>query len=255
MIASLWNLTGTSTAVLPRCLSNFRVIGQLYIQIPRLRDFTRSYNKTSYRILKRGPGLHELTVGKLYTQRLMSGPQYLIIFLLYSLYKAITASQLQRIHIMFCLCCKCVLLSCGSVMCSFHDSKVHGANMGPTWVLSSPGGPHVGPMNLAIWVPISLVSLRADSLAIALIPKRQPWRIWLNAIREHTALGITQTKANANKPHAHSNCPKTVHSCIYIHVFIYIYTTYRMSAYMDNIIYMIYIYGYITRRNIIKARI
>ena len=31
------------------------------------------------------------------------------------------------------------------------DSKVHGANMGPTWVLSSPGGPHVGPMNLAFW--------------------------------------------------------------------------------------------------------
>ena len=30
------------------------------------------------------------------------------------------------------------------------DSKVHGANMGPTWILSAPGGPHVGPMNLAI---------------------------------------------------------------------------------------------------------
>ena len=30
------------------------------------------------------------------------------------------------------------------------DSKVHGANMGPTWVLSAPGGSHVGPMNLAI---------------------------------------------------------------------------------------------------------
>ena len=30
------------------------------------------------------------------------------------------------------------------------DSKVHGANMGPTWILSVPGGPHVGPMNLAI---------------------------------------------------------------------------------------------------------
>ena len=25
------------------------------------------------------------------------------------------------------------------------DSKVHGANKGPTWVLSAPGGPHVGP--------------------------------------------------------------------------------------------------------------
>ena len=30
------------------------------------------------------------------------------------------------------------------------DSKVHGANVGPTWVLSAPDGPHVGPMNLAI---------------------------------------------------------------------------------------------------------
>ena len=30
------------------------------------------------------------------------------------------------------------------------DSKVHVAHMGPTWVLSAPGGPHVGPMNLAI---------------------------------------------------------------------------------------------------------
>ena len=32
------------------------------------------------------------------------------------------------------------------------DSKVHGANMGPTWVLSAPDGPHVNPMNLAIGV-------------------------------------------------------------------------------------------------------
>ena len=31
-----------------------------------------------------------------------------------------------------------------------RDSKVHGANMGPTWVLSAPGGSHVGPMNPAI---------------------------------------------------------------------------------------------------------
>ena len=30
------------------------------------------------------------------------------------------------------------------------DSKVHGANIGPTWVLSAADGPHVGPMNLAI---------------------------------------------------------------------------------------------------------
>ena len=30
------------------------------------------------------------------------------------------------------------------------DSKVHGANMGPIWVLLAPGRPHVGPINLAI---------------------------------------------------------------------------------------------------------
>ena len=30
------------------------------------------------------------------------------------------------------------------------DSKVHGANMGPTWVLLAPDGPHVDHMNLAI---------------------------------------------------------------------------------------------------------
>ena len=41
---------------------------------------------------------------------------------------------------------------------SFHrsfktipDSKVRGTNMGPTWGRQDPGGPHVGPMNLAIW--------------------------------------------------------------------------------------------------------
>ena len=31
------------------------------------------------------------------------------------------------------------------------DSIVHGTNMGPTWVLSAPDEPHVGPINLAIW--------------------------------------------------------------------------------------------------------
>ena len=35
---------------------------------------------------------------------------------------------------------------------NYPDSKVHGANMGPIWVLSAPDGPHAGPMNLAIRV-------------------------------------------------------------------------------------------------------
>ena len=34
---------------------------------------------------------------------------------------------------------------------NFPDSKVHGANMGPILGRQDPGGPHVGPMNFAIW--------------------------------------------------------------------------------------------------------
>ena len=34
----------------------------------------------------------------------------------------------------------------------FPDSKVRVANMGPIWGRQDPGGPHVGPMNFAIWV-------------------------------------------------------------------------------------------------------
>ena len=43
-----------------------------------------------------------------------------------------------------------IVLLLFSEMIYVPDSKVHGANMGPTWVLSAPDGPHVSPMNLAI---------------------------------------------------------------------------------------------------------
>ena len=56
MIVSLWNLTGISAALLPRCLLNFRAIGKVQTRISRLRDFTRSCGKTSYRLVNRGPG-------------------------------------------------------------------------------------------------------------------------------------------------------------------------------------------------------
>ena len=41
----------------------------------------------------------------------------------------------------------------------YPDSKVHGANMGPTWGRQDPGGPHVGHMNLAIWIHSVLQTL------------------------------------------------------------------------------------------------
>ena len=37
------------------CLSNFKAIRQFKVPISWLRDFTRSYEKTSFRILRRGP--------------------------------------------------------------------------------------------------------------------------------------------------------------------------------------------------------
>ena len=36
------------------------------------------------------------------------------------------------------------------------DSKVHRANMGPIWGQPDPAGPHVGPMNFAIWAATKL---------------------------------------------------------------------------------------------------
>ena len=56
IVVSLWNLTGTSAAALPMCLLNFREIGKAQTRISRLRDFTRSCSKTSYRLVNRGPG-------------------------------------------------------------------------------------------------------------------------------------------------------------------------------------------------------
>ena len=55
IVRSLWNLTGTSAAVLPMCLSNCKAIRQFKVPISWLRDFTISYEKTSFRILRRGP--------------------------------------------------------------------------------------------------------------------------------------------------------------------------------------------------------
>ena len=46
----------------------------------------------------------------------------------------------------------------------FPDSKVHGANMGPTWGRQALGGPHVGPMNFAIWVVLDHLIWMPDSI-------------------------------------------------------------------------------------------
>ena len=78
------------------------------------------------------------------------------------------------------------------------DSKVHGANMGPIWVLLTPDGPHVGPMDLAIrdftWMEcvIYLWTSFAPSAALVnyvsigssncLLPVRCQAITWTNAV-------------------------------------------------------------------------
>ena len=64
IVWSLWNLTGTSAALLPMCLSNFKTIRQFKVPISWLLVFTRSYDKTSFRILRRGPGCYQWEVSR-----------------------------------------------------------------------------------------------------------------------------------------------------------------------------------------------
>ena len=47
------------------------------------------------------------------------------------------------------------------------DRKVHGANMGPTWVLSAPDRTHVAPMNLAISVHLKRLLHNAGDFVAA----------------------------------------------------------------------------------------
>ena len=50
--------------------------------------------------------------------------------------------------------------------CLIPDSKVHGANMGPIWGRQDPGGLHVGPKNLAIWVVIPYIDKDLGSVNV-----------------------------------------------------------------------------------------
>ena len=56
IVRSLWNLTGNSAALLPKCLLNFKAMRYFKVLFTWLRDLTRSYDKTPYRILKWGSG-------------------------------------------------------------------------------------------------------------------------------------------------------------------------------------------------------
>ena len=58
------------------------------------------------------------------------------------------------------------------------DSKVHGAKLGPTWVLSAPDGPHVGPMNLALRDAMCCMSTVKLSV-MYLWDARSQFKVWI----------------------------------------------------------------------------
>ena len=87
----------------------------------------------------------------------------------------------------------CIAFPLTTITDTFPDNKVHGANMGPTWVLSAPDGPHTGPMNLAIrdtmaYVRSICVYRTANwvliSLGIELSPVSQKVSTWIDDNRD-----------------------------------------------------------------------
>ena len=71
---------------------------------------------------------------------------------------------------------------------SSPDSKVHGANMGPIWGRQDTGGPHVGPMNFAIW---------ADLCAAFILPQLNSGYCYMRMFDIETSLfPVTRPKKN-----------------------------------------------------------
>ena len=85
-----------------------------------------------------------------------------------------------------------VVLTYESCFPMHPDSKIHVANMGPTWVLSSPGGPHVGPMNLGIRVVCVRFAMRILRQGVKSTSTSDPYIIewtahyWAHSLRTLT---------------------------------------------------------------------
>ena len=72
------------------------------------------------------------------------------------------------------------------------DSKVHWANMGPTWVLLAPDGPHVAPMNLAMTVYIICLGCQQRhclSMSVSIMRWAKPLRCTHDVLQQnHTMI-------------------------------------------------------------------
>ena len=90
----------------------------------------------------------------------------------------------------------------------YPDSKVHGTNTGPTWGRQDPGGPHVGPMNLAIWAtsqrpntsfvnsPPQILHITYEDLYLHI--RLSPWLNLRSFENRSDLLGLTQWNVTLN---------------------------------------------------------
>ena len=56
---------------------------------------------------------------------------------------------------------------------------VHGANMGPIWGRQDPGGPHVGPMNFAIWAETNIIYFPIMHYCLRQQTGQNQWNQWV----------------------------------------------------------------------------
>ena len=96
LFQSLWNLTGISAAVLPRCLSNFRAMRSSKHPISRLRDFTRFCGKTSNRLVNKGPDNHKTFTFTFDGQHSMISLGTDLIISEYSVFSTITVERIRN---------------------------------------------------------------------------------------------------------------------------------------------------------------
>ena len=86
------------------------------------------------------------------------------------------------------------------------DSKVRGGNMGPIWGRQDPGGPHVGPMNFAIWnmqMTLSIGSCKHNNVLLYL---ENPWRFLQEGTKSLFVEGSCSHRV------CHSNLQLTIHA-------------------------------------------
>ena len=86
----------------------------------------------------------------------------------------------------------------------YPDSTVHGAKMGPNWVLSDREGPHVGPMNLAIMVLLVRTEYPGTTVPLAAV---------ILSIKDGSVLASTRKRFNLGA------IPQSRYHSIYRYVF------------------------------------